>query len=77
MRNLPHASFRVTTLLGIAGERGTSRAIINNMTDDQSRPVATTPDRSPGLQPGKLYPNTTEAGFMKVNDNAGSQRVAK
>jgi hypothetical protein len=23
------------------------------------------------------YPNTTEAGFMKVNDNAGSQRVAK
>jgi hypothetical protein len=29
------------------------------------------------LQPGKPYPNTTEAGFMKVNDNAGSQRVAK
>jgi hypothetical protein len=23
------------------------------------------------------YPNTTEAGFMKVNDNAGSQRVAE
>jgi hypothetical protein len=30
--------------------------------------------RSPGL-PGKPYPNTTEAGVMKVNDNAGSQRV--
>jgi hypothetical protein len=31
-----------------------------------------------GLQPGKSYPNTTElAGFMKVNDNAGSQRVAE
>jgi hypothetical protein len=29
------------------------------------------------LQPGKPYPNTTEAGFMKVNDSAGSQRVAK
>jgi hypothetical protein len=27
--------------------------------------------------PGKPYPNTTEAGFMKVNDNAGSQRVAE
>jgi hypothetical protein len=26
---------------------------------------------------GKPYPNTTEAGFMKVNDNAGSQRVAE
>jgi hypothetical protein len=38
------ASFRITALLGIAGERGTSRAIINAMTDDQSRPVATTPD---------------------------------
>jgi hypothetical protein len=27
--------------------------------------------------PGKPYPNTTEAGLMKVNDNAGSQRVAE
>jgi hypothetical protein len=27
--------------------------------------------------PGKPYPNTTEAGFMKVNDNAGSQRVVE
>ena len=27
--------------------------------------------------PGKPYPNTTEAGFMKVNGNAGSQRVAE
>jgi hypothetical protein len=27
--------------------------------------------------PGKPYPDTTEAGFMKVNDNAGSQRVAE
>jgi hypothetical protein len=34
----------VFSLLGIAGERGTNRAIINHMTDDQSRPVATTPD---------------------------------
>jgi hypothetical protein len=30
--------------MGIAGERGTSRAIMNTMTDDQSRQVATTPD---------------------------------
>jgi hypothetical protein len=34
----------VAAPLGIAGERGTNRAIINPMTDDQSRPVATTPD---------------------------------
>jgi hypothetical protein len=27
--------------------------------------------------PGKPYPNTTEAGFMKVNDNASSQRFAE
>jgi len=27
--------------------------------------------------PGKPYPNTTEAGFMKVNDNADSQRGAE
>ena len=29
---------------------------------------------SPGLQPGKLYPNTTEAGFMKVNDTPAAGR---
>jgi hypothetical protein len=30
------------------------------------------------VSPGLPYPNTTElAGFMKVNDNAGSQRVAE
>ena len=47
--------------------------------------------RSPRLQPlclkknqskirfrwSRPYPNTTEAGFMKVNDNAGSQRGAE
>jgi hypothetical protein len=30
---------------------------------------------SPGLQPGKSYPNTTElAGFMKVNDTPAAGR---
>ena len=34
-------------------------------------------DSKTGFKPGKPYPNTTEAGFMKVNDNASSQRFAE